>query len=129
MKGIDEFKTFVRGKPSLVRFVNNGEMSWQKFYDMWYLYGANHDIWGKYNQIEEPVKKALTSSTTLKDLSSMFQNLDLESVRSGIDGLQKAIGIFLDLGSSRKSSNSSSQIPVNTRQPHDSRAMFRRFED
>ena len=34
----EEFKNFVRTKPELIKYVQNGKMTWQKFYD---LYGTD----------------------------------------------------------------------------------------
>ena len=44
----EEFKRFVRTKPELIKYVQSGEMTWQKFYEMWSLYGNDDKVWEKY---------------------------------------------------------------------------------
>ena len=44
---LSDFKSFVRERPSLANYVNKNEMTWQKFYEMYELYGANNSIWDK----------------------------------------------------------------------------------
>ena len=39
----EEFKIFVTTHPELVDYVNNDNMSWQKFYDMYALYGKDNE--------------------------------------------------------------------------------------
>ena len=45
---LDNFKNFVKENPKLANFVRNGDMTWQKFYELYDLYGPFHDIWNKY---------------------------------------------------------------------------------
>ena len=45
---VDSFKMFVRKNPNLIKYVNNNEMTWQKFYEMYDLYGEDNSIWNKY---------------------------------------------------------------------------------
>ena len=35
----DDFKLLVKKNPELIKFVKNNEMTWQKFYEMYDLYG------------------------------------------------------------------------------------------
>ena len=44
----EEFKLFVKKRPELINYVNNGKMTWQKFYEQWYLYGEVEAVWSKY---------------------------------------------------------------------------------
>ena len=44
----EEFKNFVRTKPELIKYVQNGEMTWQKFYELYDLYGTDESFWNKY---------------------------------------------------------------------------------
>ena len=37
----EEFKQFVRQNPGLIKYVKSGEMSWQKYYEIYDLYGEN----------------------------------------------------------------------------------------
>ena len=116
----DDFKRFVRSHPELIRYVNNGEMSWQKFYEMYDIYGENNTVWLKYqsqdnNDIrstsEPKITAATVGDTSLKDLFNMVKKIDLESVRKGAEGLQKAIALVQDFGST-KSNNSYQARPL-----------------
>ena len=42
------FKEFVKNNPSLLKFVKEEKMTWQKFYEMYDLYGENHEVWNEY---------------------------------------------------------------------------------
>lgn len=44
----EEFKNFVRTKPELIKYVQNGKMTWQKFYELYDLYGTDESVWNKY---------------------------------------------------------------------------------
>lgn len=109
----EDFKRFVRSHPELITHVNNGNMSWQKFYEMYDIYGENNSIWLKYqevgdtNNIISTAKKtaATVGDTSLKDLFNMVKKIDLESVRKGAEGLQKAIALVQDFGSTKTTNN------------------------
>ena len=53
----EEFKNFVRKKPELIKYVNNGSMTWQKFYETYSLYGKENDVWNKYFNNNEEIKE------------------------------------------------------------------------
>lgn len=110
----EDFKRFVRSHPELVTYVNNGSMTWQRFYEMYDIYGENNSIWLKYQGIEDVNNNTLSNikstattvgDTSLKDLFNMVKKIDLESVRRGAEGLQKAISLVQDFGSSRQTNN------------------------
>ena len=44
----EEFKKFVSSHPELTNYVNKNEMTWQKFYDMFSLYGKDSEVWNNY---------------------------------------------------------------------------------
>ena len=41
----DDFKEFASKNPSLAKYIENGEMSWQKFYELYDIYGLT-EIYG-----------------------------------------------------------------------------------
>ena len=54
----EQFKEFVKTKPELATYVENNEMTWQKFYELYDLYGEDETIWRKYSKRDEkPTKK------------------------------------------------------------------------
>jgi len=101
----EEFKSFVRNNPILTKHVNDGNMTWQKFYDMYDLYGDKHNVWNEYTKDSTPLQNedrqetsASNNDITLKDLVGMVKKVDLESVRKGIDGVQKTISLIQGFG-------------------------------
>lgn len=104
---------FVRSNPRLLDYVKTNQMTWQKFYEMYDMYGENHSIWNDYLNI--PISTATAASikspattigdTSLKEIFNMVKQMDLETVRKGVDGLQKAVGLVQDLTSNRRTSN------------------------
>ena len=44
----EQFKQFVKKNPSLIKYVESKDMTWQQFYEMYYLYGESSDVWNKY---------------------------------------------------------------------------------
>ena len=58
----EEFKEFVKKNPKLITYVKNNEMTWQKFYEMYDLYGESNDVWNEYiskEEIKEEVKNTV----------------------------------------------------------------------
>lgn len=117
----EEFKRFVRSHPNLINYVNSGRMSWQKFYEMYDIYGENNSIWNEYqlgeNNRETVTEKAQTKASTvgdtsLKELFNMVKKIDLDSVRKGAEGLQKAIALVQDFGSGGKTNNTYQARPL-----------------
>ena len=66
---VDSFKMFVRKNPNLIKYVNNNEMTWQKFYEMYDLYGEEHDIWNDYVK-EEKKEETFQKEETKKRVRS-----------------------------------------------------------
>lgn len=119
----DDFKRFVRSHPDLIQYVNNGSMSWQKFYEMYDIYGENSNVWDKYNNMRSSIettsdtdttksKLSTVGDTSLKELFNMVKKIDLESVRKGAEGLQKAIALVQDFGSTTRTTNNYQARPL-----------------
>lgn len=118
----ETFKMFVRSNPRLLDYVKNNQMTWQKFYEMYDMYGENHSIWNDYlgkttvNSSKESSLSTISSKTIgdtpIKDIFNMVKQMDLETVRKGVDGLQKAVGLMQDLTSSRRGNNNYQARPL-----------------
>mgnify|MGYP005813011917 CR=1 FL=1 len=120
----ESFKAFVSKNPNLIRYVKSGEMTWQKFYELYDIYGENIDVWGKYlesGDTQNQRSSTLLGDTSLKDLFNTLKKVDLETVRRGVDGLQKAVSLIQDLSSNKPSAP---QAPAYQRRP-----MYKYFED
>lgn len=90
----EEFKNFVRTKPQLIKYVQNGEMTWQKFYELYDLYGEDETVWNKYI-LNNDERSNITDS--LSKITNMVKNVDVNSIKSHIDTAQKAIDFVQDL--------------------------------
>lgn len=89
----EEFKEFVKKNPSLINYVNNNEMTWQKFYEMYDMYGENNSVWDKYINVREEV-----SGLGLAEAFKWIKSIDLDSVQSGVTNLQKVVNLIQDFG-------------------------------
>lgn len=98
MDKITEFKEFVRSNPSLVKYVNNNEMNWQKFYEMYDIYGGQNEVWNKYLNKTETVE-TVAKTVGIADVLGWFKNIDLDSFQSNINNIQRVVGVLQDLGS------------------------------
>ena len=113
---LESFKSFVRSKPNLASYVENNTMSWQKFYEIYELYGDNSSVWDKYSTSKESV-------ITLKDMFDSIKNIDMTEVQKSITSLQKGIG-YLE-GLLAKDENN---IPVR-KSSYEARPIYRYFDD
>ena len=84
----EDFKNFVRTKPELIKFVQNGEMTWQKFYELYDLYGEKEDVWKKYMKEDQ---------INIKGLFNTLKNINLDSLEENITSIQKAVGLVEEL--------------------------------
>lgn len=121
----EEFKLFVKGHPELIKFVKSNEMSWQKFYEIYDIYGSNNEVWNKYfNKLDEEVENNVEAKEnfSVSDLINMAKNVDLNSVQKNITNISKALGLVQSLitKDSVDASNASSYTP---------RPLYKKFED
>lgn len=87
----EKFKDFVKLHPELIKHVNDGNMSWQKFYEMYDMYGEEEKAWEGYlNQ-----KKIQAASTF--DLMGFLKGIDLDSLQEGVNSVQRVLGLLQDI--------------------------------
>lgn len=101
MANKEEFKEFVKKNPRLITFIKNGDMTWQKFYEIYDIYGDNSDAWKDYLVSNENVSKAVVATTGalgINDIFSWIKNINLDSLQEGVNSLQRVIGVVKDLG-------------------------------
>lgn len=121
VNNLDNFKSFVKDNPSLIKYVKNKSMSWQSFYELYDLYGKDDKIWDEYlNNKEIKEEKSSSSNKSFSDLLNMAKNIDVDKVQNGISSLQKAIGLFSDLVVKKDTPTTSSYTP---------RPLYKTFED
>ena len=114
MSNLDKFKQFIKNNPTFASYIKDDSMTWQKFYELYDMYGEDSSIWEEY-------KKEKKKSTTLNDIVNMAKNIDMNKLQDGVNSLSKAVGLFSDIFANRSSSNN-----TNTYKP---RAIYKRFDD
>ena len=105
----EEFIGFVRKNPSLIKYVRNNEMTWQKFYELYSLYGSDSTIWDEYLG---------KSSTSINDVVNWFKKVDLDNLKEGIGNIERVIGVVKDFSSNNTTSD-----------PYKPRPIYKHFED
>ena len=119
MSNKEEFKLFVKSHPELISFVKNGEMTWQKFYETYSLYGKDDNVLNKYFKKEENEIKEEKENISVSDLIDMVKKVDLNSVQKNITNISKALGLVQSL-------ITKDEINTETYTP---RPLYKKFED
>ncbi len=116
----EEFKNFVRKNPRLIKFVREGQMDWQKFYEIYDLYGEEENAWKDY--IEPPPLKVeeKKEATPSMDLVGWLKNIDLDSIQDGMNSLQRVVGLLGELTTKDTPTTSTEYKP---------RPLYKHFED
>lgn len=83
----EDFKEFVKTKPELVDYVEDGSMTWQKFYELYDLFGNDNSVWSRYT------KKSKSS------FSDFVSNIDVDAIQKHIESAQKALSFVSELTS------------------------------
>lgn len=117
----EEFKAFVRKRPELIKYVNSGQMTWQKFYEQWNLYGEDDKVWSVYkNDSVDASSKAKETSFGLGNIADMIKKVDMDSVQKGVNSLQKIVELLQGFITKDTASSSKGYEP---------RQLFKKFED
>ena len=122
----DEFKEFVKKNPGLINYVKNNEMTWQKFYEIYDLYGEDENAWKNYIKKEETSNdnKSVNTSVgalSITDFINWFKNIDLDGLQQGIGNVQRVLGLVGELSNKNTSGEQKS-----TYKP---RPLYKHFED
>ena len=122
----EEFKEFVKNNPKLINYVKNNEMTWQKFYEIYDLYGEDENAWKDYlksEKIENDVKKlnAGMAGFSVSQFINWLKTVDLDGLQQGIGNVQRVLGVVSDL-----SNKNSTQEQKPTYKP---RPLYKHFED
>ena len=81
----EKFREFVKTKPELASYVEDGSMTWQKFYELYDLFGEDKSIWSRYP------KKSKSSFT------DFVNNIDVDAIQKHIESAQKALSFVSEL--------------------------------
>lgn len=110
----EDFKNFVNNHKELIKYVNTDKMTWQKFYDMYSLYGENSDIWDEYLN-----KDSSKSNISFKDIIDKVKELDPDEVQKNINSLNKILSLVSTLISKDN----------NVKEEYEPMPLYKKFED
>ena len=108
----EDFKNFVNNHKELIKYVNTDKMTWQKFYDMYSLYGENSDVWNEY--INKDDNK---SNISLKDILDSLKKLDADEIAKNINSLNKILSLI------------SSLVAKDKEEVYEPMPLYKKFED
>ena len=109
MDNLDSFKQFVRSNPNFASYIKDGSMTWQKFYEIYDIYGEDKDAWSPYLK---------TSTKSAGNFTDILNGIDSASIQKHINTAQKAIGVVQELVGKGKTTSGISNIakgPLNPR--------------
>ena len=88
----EQFKQFVKKNPILIKYIDSNEMTWQKFYEIFDLYGEDNDIWNKYLKVDKKEDiESITKTTAFTDFLAFLKNINLDSLQEGIGSIQRVL--------------------------------------
>lgn len=118
MGKIEEFKEFAKKNPVLLKYVKNEEMSWQKFFEMYDMYGEDENVWKDY--ISASTASAAAAATAGTGILAWLKGLDLDSISEGVSSIQRVVGVLGDLGNKNNTPKKEEYKP---------RPLYKHFDD
>ena len=100
----ETFKEFVKKHPDIADYVIKNNISWQKMYESFDMYGEESDIWNKYLTKKNP------------SISDIFTKLDTNTLQEHIKNAQKALAIIGEL-TTKSNENLENNIKPSIEQP------------
>ena len=88
----ESFKLFAKAHPELLNYIKSGEMTWQKFYEIYDIYGEDESAWSTYLS---------SNKVNFSNIKDMIKNIDTKSIQNHINNAQKAIGVVQELASKK----------------------------
>ena len=119
----DDFKNFIKNNPKLISYVKNNEMTWQKFYEIYDLYGEDENVWKEYlgvNNTDNIVKSGI-SGFSLVEFINWLKKVDLDGLQEGIGNVQRVLDVVSDLSKHDSNTNKNSSYRP--------RPLYKHFED
>ena len=91
----ESFKAFIKKRPELAQAVFNNKITFQKLYEAYDMYGEDSNV---FDELLTPKKEVKDSpSTSFKEITNLIRNIDLDTVRKSVDGLQKAVSLISEI--------------------------------
>lgn len=113
----EEFKNFVKKNPSLIKHIKTGEMSWQKYYEIYDLYGEDQNAWKDYIKKENEID-TIAGVGAATGFLSWLKTLDLDSIQNGVQSVQRVLSVLGDFGAKEEK-----------KEEYKPRPMYKHFED
>ena len=117
----EEFKEFIRNKPELVEYIKNNEMTMQKFYEIYDVYGSDESAWKPY---ERNSNNTNTNGFSVSKITDLMKNINVDELQKHVNTAQKALGLVEDL--TQKGANTVTNL---AKGPLTSRPLNKFFED
>lgn len=111
--GKEEFKTFVKKNPKLVKYIKDGSSSWQKFYEIYDMYGEDENVWKEYLGVG-------VTSAGIGEVVNIFKNINLDSLQNGVNNIQRVLGVIGDL---------TNKDTTTKKEEYKPRPIYKHFED
>lgn len=121
----DDFKLFVSKHPELITNVKNNNMTWQKYYEIYDLYGEDEDKWKIYTENRSDSVRKIGGLGSLSNIGDFVKKIDVNSIQKHVNTVQKAIGLFKEFGSK----GASNVAKVASKGPTSLRPINKFFED
>ena len=119
MSKLDEFKVFIKNNPFLINKVHNNEITWQKLYETYDIYGPNHELFLD-NKINKNTSNIL-SKEGINNAINAFKSVDLEKVSSSLDQVKKVVGAIQEI--------TKPETPTPSIPEYMKKTTFRRYND
>lgn len=103
MNKLDSFKKFVKTKPYLAYKVHSGLTSWQKLFEIYDVYGANHEIFddGMKKSKPEAEPKAQENEVqagnwkeSVTTILKALQDVDVEKLSDSLNSFKNIFSLF-----------------------------------
>ena len=98
MEKKEEFKEFAHAHPELINYIDqHPEWTWQKFYEMYDIYGDSERTWSPYLSSRPSNSTAQNAQNTIKGFGDIMKNIDVNQIQEHIKSAQKALGVIQEL--------------------------------
>ena len=120
----EQFKEFVKKNPILIKYVDSNEMTWQKFYEMYDLYGDDNSVWDKYLESNKTNSISdITKTSAFTDFIAFLKTINLDSLQEGIGSIQRVLGVFQDFTGNKDNNDNKDK------KEYKPRPIYKHFED
>ena len=92
MSKIDNFKIFIKSHPEFIDYVKENNISWQRLYELYDIYGEDINIWNKYIN-----SNTIKDTINIRGLLNTIKNINLDSLEENISSIQKAVNLVEEL--------------------------------